>query len=399
MFVPAPSALASNPSKIVIVQEHPDLQEFVARLPASLQGYRELILANLVMIGEIPAPTFQEQARIDFLPQRFTESGLHNVCSDEVGNGVAVLPGSEGSRHILVSAHADTPFAATIEHTLSLYPERVIGPGIADNSLGLSIIASLPMLLDFLDIRLRSNLILMGASRSLGRGDLAGLRFFLTNSSVPITAGLSVEGVQLGRLNYASLASLDAEITCRTADVQGASRSGAVLILNQVIHRLCELVGPDALVLGSVEGGTAFKTPARNAVLRIELRQDSNDKLSGLVRSIDAIVEDISTRTGAQLRFEIIARSSAGGLDPLHPLVENARSIITALGVEPCQDCHSTAASCFNDQGIPGLVIGITEGHQLNQPDEEISIEPVFRGIAQLIGMLMAIDGGCCDGH
>lgn len=377
------------------------LQEFVARLPASLQGYREIILANLVMIGEIPAPTFHEQARIDFLQQRFTESGLQNVSCDEVGNGAAVLPGSEGNRNILVSAHADTPFPVTIEHTLSLYPEHVIGPGIADNSLGLSMIATLPMLLEFLDIQLQSNLILMGASRSLGQGDLAGLRFFLNNSSVPIAAGLSVEGVQLGRLNYASQASIDAEIICRIVDVQGsgATRSSAVLVLNHVIQRLCELAGPEDLVLGSIEGGTAFKTPARNAVLRIELQQESNDKLTRLVRSIDAIVEDVAAQTGAQLRFEIIARSNAGGLDPQHPLVAYARSIITALGVEVSQDCHSTAASCFNDQGIPGLVIGITQGHHLNQPDEEIEIEPVFRGIAQLIGILLAVDGGCCDGH
>jgi len=210
-----------------------------------------------------------------------------------------------------------------------------------------------------------------------------------------------VEGVQLGRLNYASQASIDAEITCRIADVQGrgADRSSAVLVLNKVIQRLCELVGPEDLVLGSVEGGTAFKTPARNAVLRIELQQDSNDKLTGLVRSIDAIVEDIAAQTGAQLRFEIIARSNAGGLHPQHPLVENARTILSALGVEPSKDCHSTAASCFNDQDIPGLVIGITRGHHLNQPDEEIEIEPVFSGIAQLIGLLMAVDGGCCDGH
>ena len=206
----------------------------------------------------------------------------------------------------------------------------------------------------------------------------------------------------MGRLNYASQASLDAEITCRITDVQGGEagdRSSAVLVLNQVIQHLCELVGPKDLVLGSVEGGTAFKTPARDAILRIELQQHSNDRLTELVRSVDGIVEDIATCTGAQLRFEIIARSNAGGLDPQHPLVEQARNILVTLGVEPSDDCHSTAASCFHDQGIPGLVIGITRGHRLNQPDEEIEIEPVFRGIAQLIGILMAVDGGCCDGY
>jgi tripeptide aminopeptidase len=388
---------------VCIVQRDTGLQEFISRLPPSLQAYREIILANLVMIGEIPAPTFREQARMEFLQQRFTESGLQNVCSDEVGNGAAVLPGMEGDRNILVCAHADTPFSATTEHSLSLYPERVIGPGVADNSLGLSMIASLPMLLDFLDIRLQSNLILMGASRSLGRGDLAGLRFFLANSRVPIAAGLSVEGVQLGRLNYASQASIDAEISCRMADgavgVTAEPHSSAVLVLNRVIRRLCDLVSPEDLILGSIEGGTAFKTPARSAALRIELQQDSNEKLTELTRCIDAIVEDIAAQTQAEVRFEIIARSNAGGLDPQHPLVAQARTIITTLGFEASHGCCSTAASCFNDQHIPGLVIGLTRGHHLNQPDEEIDIEPVFRGVAQLIGILMAIDGGCCDGH
>ncbi len=384
------------------MDDNSDLQEFVARLPASLEAYREIILANLVMMGEIPAPTFHEQARIDFLQQRFTESGLHNVSCDEVGNGAAVLPGTEGHKNILVSAHADTPFASTVDHTLSIYPERVIGPGIADNSLGLSMIATLPMLLEYLDVRLRSNLILMGATRSLGRGDLAGLRFFLANSSVPIAAGLSVEGVQLGRLDYASQASIDAEITCRIEDEPSGGdgeRASAVLVLNQVIQRLCELVPANSLVLGSIEGGTAFKTPARKAALRIELQQDSNQKLTELSRSIEAIVEDVAAQTGAQVRFEIIARSQAGGLDPQHPLVEQASTILKTVGVEPSKGCCSTAASCFNDQGVPGLVIGVTYGHNLNQPEEEIEIAPVFRGIAQLIGILMAIDGGCCDGH
>ena len=45
----------------------------------------------------------------------------------------------------------------------------------------------------------------MGSARSLGRGDLEGLRFFLDNFKKPITAGVCIEGVKLGRLSYSSI--------------------------------------------------------------------------------------------------------------------------------------------------------------------------------------------------
>ena len=67
----------------------PDLVERV-------QETRDVILGNLVMVGEIPAPTFEEQDRIEFLMQRFSECGMQNCSSDEVGNGVGRCPGTDG---------------------------------------------------------------------------------------------------------------------------------------------------------------------------------------------------------------------------------------------------------------------------------------------------------------
>ncbi len=64
----------------------------VRGLVMELEPYREMLLANTVMISEIPAPTFDERDRIAFLEQRFTESGLHSTSIDECGNGVGILP-------------------------------------------------------------------------------------------------------------------------------------------------------------------------------------------------------------------------------------------------------------------------------------------------------------------
>jgi len=106
-------------------------------LAGELEPFREMLLANVVMISEIPAPTFAEQERISFLNQRFNESGLDSTSIDELGNGVAILPGSEGKRTIMLTAHADTPFAAAENHSCTLDTGRILGLGVADNSLGL----------------------------------------------------------------------------------------------------------------------------------------------------------------------------------------------------------------------------------------------------------------------
>ncbi len=379
----------------------------VRRLPPSLEGFREMLLANLIMIGEIPAPTYAESQRIEFLKQRFTECGLSNCSTDDAGNGLAVLPGSEaGRRAVLLTAHADTPFSAAVPHTLTVDTQRVTGPAVADNSLGLAVLATLPTILDQLKIRLRSDVVLMGATRSLGRGNLAGLRFFLANNDLPITAGISVEGAQLGRLHYASLASLGGEIRCtvqQESDAEEGSQPSAIAELTEVINRIRALPLPEApdtaLVLGAVEGGTSYKTPAKSALLRFQLRSESGDVLADLERRIEGIVEDISRDPRVETRFEVIARTNAGGIPPDHPLVIQTRRIMASLGIQPRSDRFSSTVSSFIEHNIPSITLGITRAHNLNQCDESVEIEPMLKGVAQLIGVLLTIDGGCCDGH
>ncbi|MEN8108795.1 MAG: peptidase dimerization domain-containing protein [Pseudomonadota bacterium] len=381
-----------------------ELQNLVRKLPRRLEPYREMLLANLVMIAEIPAPTFEEARRVEFLKQRFTECGLQNVSTDQAGNALAVLPGTHGDSAILVNAHIDTPFSANVNHTLTVATTQVTGPGVADNSLGMAALATLPTLLEGIGLQLRSDLILMGATRSLGSGNLGGLRFFLTNNRQPVRAGLCVEGVQLGRLNYTSRASINCQITCRISGIgvtDDTARAGAIVVLNRVINHISELVPDDdpdlELVFGAIEGGTAFKTPARRAQLRFQIRCETTPRLTKLAEQIDTLTDDISARTGAAVDFEVTARSDSGGITANHPLTKASRMVITALDIEPRMGCCSSAASSFADSGIPAITVGITRGANLNQTDECVLIEPIFKGMAQVIGIIKAIDGGCCD--
>lgn len=383
------------------------VEDILTALPVIRKMIREIseiILANVVMVGEIPAPTFHEQRRVEFLQNRFNESALLDISTDEVDNVYGILPGASERRNILVVAHTDTVFDEDTDHTITVRPDRLIGPGVGDNSLGVAVVASLPMILEHLDIQLRSNLILMGASRSLGRGDLEGLRFFLSNTEKPIVAGIGVEGIQLGRLSYHSLGMLRGEITCSVPDEYEWTRfggTGAILTLNTIINRILEIPLPKrpqtVIVLGSIEGGKGFGTIATHATLRFEIRSESAEMVENIHKRIEDITLEVSAQTNKEVELDFFASRVPGGIAFNHPLCDRTRTIMETLQIKPEGSSSVSELATFIEYQIPAITIGITRGEERKEEKESIEIEPIFTGLAQLIGILLAIDGGYCD--
>jgi tripeptide aminopeptidase len=388
------------------VTDEATLDSVIDRLPAFCEAARSLrqtLLANLVMTGEIPAPTFGEQRRVRFIQDRFCECGLQNCSTDDAGNALGILAGSEGKRNILVVAHADTIFPATQDHTITVKPDCVIGPGVGDNSLGVAAIQTLPTLIERLGLRLRNNLVLMGASRSLGYGNLEGLRFFLAHFKQPIRAGVCVEGMQLGRLSYASIGMLRGEITVEVPEAYDWTRFGvlsAVSVVNDVINKIHDIPLPakprSSILLGSVYAGSTFNTTPTHATLRFEIRSESADIVQRVHEAIVSITEELSAQTGAQVALGIVALRDPGGVSFAHPLVRNTRLVMEALGVEPRIAPSMSELTTFIHRQIPAVTLGVTTGENLDQPDETVFIEPMFAGMAQLIAVLVAIDEGLC---
>ena len=378
--------------------------ELLAKCKDATQKTLDLLLSDLVMIGEIPAPTFGEEARVNFLLQRFSECGLTSTSSDECGSGFGIISGNNRDRNILLLAHADTVFSERRDHTVSVHAGHIHGPGIADNSLGLAVLATLPTLLEKLGLELDSSLILMGAARSLGRGDLEGVRFFLDNNKLPISAGICVEGVQLGRLSYSSAGMLRGEITCRVPEEYDWIRrgaTGAILVVNEVINRILGIPLPrkpkTSIVLGSLEAGAGFNIIPTEATLRFEVRSESADIVRQIASDLEDIVEDVISQSGSEVVLDIIARREPAGLVIGHPLVKQTRKIMSALDLRPHITPSISELSALIVHGIPAITLGITEGEHLHDQRETVQLEPMFTGLTQLVAVLLAIDGGLCD--
>lgn len=364
----------------------------------------EILLSNLVMVGEQPAPTFREERRRDFLLSRFAEFQLQNCSYDEAGNALAILPGKKGDRNIMIAAHMDSIYDESADHNISIQPNYAKGISIGDNTLGVAALVTLPVILEKLGIQLDSDLILMGSSRSLGKGDIAGIRFFLKNTVLPINHGLVLEGVRLGRLSYNSIGMLRCEISCTVPEEYDWTRFGtigAIITLNEVIDKILEIPLPrrprTSIVLGAVDGGKSFDTIATSATLKFEIRSESRDLVKDLRRQISNICAAVGSHTGADVELKIYAERRPGGIEFDHPMSENARRIMEELDIKPRISPSTSELSAFIAKSIPALTIGLTTGENMGKPNETIEIKPLYKGLTQLIGLLLAIDKGYCD--
>lgn len=364
----------------------------------------EILLTNLVMVAELPAPTFHERRRVDFLLERFNEYQLQNCSTDETGNALGILPGEDPERNIMVVAHVDTAFSELVDHTVVIQPDYVGGPGVGDNSLGVATVATLPLIFEKLDITLSSNLVLMGSSRSLGRGDIEGIRFFLNNKDIPVSSGICVEGVKLGRLSYASIGMLRGEIQYRVPEEYDWTRfgaGGAIVNMNEIINRILEIPVPrrprTTIVLNSIESGASFSTIPTQATLQFEIRSESGELVQDLANRIGDIGAEVSSQTGAEVEFNVLSRRQPGGINFSHPLADHAREILKRLGINPRITPSTSELSAFIDKGIPAVTVGLSDGENINEEDERVEISALSRGVAQLVGLIVALDRGCCD--
>lgn len=383
-----------------------NLDKFLSSSVEKLKKYREILLANLVMIGEIPAPTFKEERRVEFILNRFAEAGLTDSMIDDGGNGVGILAGNgkkESRKALLVSAHADTVFSSTMDHTMQISSDTVTGPGVADNALGLAVLSTLPYILDDLGIQLKNDLVLLANVKSLGKGNLEGIHFFLDNSRLDIKNAICLEGIQLGRLSYSSIGMFRGEITCSVPESYDWSRFGdasAILTLNEVINKINEMKLPKrprtSIVMGSIEGGTSFSTIAREATLGFEVRSESQEVVEKAGETIQDIVMEVSSKTGDHVELNIISRRSPGGIPFDAPLTKCAREVMKQLDIEPRLSPSISELAALIEKKIPALTLGITTG-QLSKLDDTIQIDPIYKGLAQVIGTILAIDGGNCE--
>ncbi|MCP4624190.1 MAG: peptidase dimerization domain-containing protein [bacterium] len=385
------------------------MNDFLKTLPNlvdEIKAVQDIIITNIVLIGQTPAPTFKEKRRSTVFMERLAEFGVDEVTTDGYRNPIGIIRGTNPDKPpIFVLAHLDTFFERDIVHNYTIKEDKITGPGILDNSLGVGVMISLPILFEKLNLRFESDIVLAGTIQSIGKGNLRGVRHLLKTWPTPIRAGVCLEGVELGRLNYFSDGMIRGEIQCSIPDQKGTFYKftpNAILILNEVINEIMNLRlsqrPRSRIVIGKIAGGANHGKIAYEANLGFEIRSDSYKMVKSIYNNIQDIVEGMSHENEVDLNIKTISNLKAARLKFNHPLVKNAAAVLAALGIKPISKSTESALSIFLSLKIPTVTLGITHGENHYSHKASMEIEPMFKGIAQVIGVLKAIDSGVCDG-
>jgi tripeptide aminopeptidase len=352
----------------------------------------EDLVALALAIQQIPSPTLDERGRAEFVRSEFTRTGLNEVQIDAAGNVLGGI-GELSEQALLVSAHMDSVFSRDAVGPAQRTGDRVRGPGIGDNALGLAALIGLARDLPALSLGMR--VWLAGTVGEEGLGNLRGMRALVKRFGPQVSAYLVIEGMSLGSVHHLGLPARRFRITVRTPGGHSwtdAGQPSATHELVRLAERILRLPLPSrprtTLNIGTLEGGTAINAIAAQASMELDLRSEEETVVAAVEASISHLAASVSSPE-VQVRCESIGSRPGGGIPADHPLVDAARRSLQACGI---QEVHlgagSTDASAPLSLGHAAVCIGLTRGRKAHTLDEEIEIGPIPQGYSALIRLI-----------
>jgi tripeptide aminopeptidase len=358
------------------------------------------ILDLALAIQQIPAPTFYEQRRGVFVKEQFQAENLNEVSNDKLGDVYACLPGKGELSPLVISAHLDTVFPAQTKLDARREEERIYGPGIGDNSMG---VAGLFGLLWALRQRwgdepaLPGDIWFVANVGEEGLGDLCGMSAVVDRFGDRPLAYLVLEGMALGQIYHRALGVQRYRISVRTRGGHSWVDYGApsaIHELSALVTRLAALPVPQtprsSLNVGVISGGTSINTIAPEATLELDLRSEGRDALASLIRQVETLTAAVN-RAGVQATLEIIGQRPSGEIPATHPLVTLAQSTLEAQGIQPNLTIGSTDANIPLSRDLPAICVGLSTGYGAHTVNEYVNTEPVGQGLNFLIALIEGI--------
>lgn len=375
-------------------------QPTIDTLRQNVKNDRMTLLSDVVNISQTPAPTFDEGARADLMERRFREEGVDNVYRDPEGNVVAQMKVRDVPA-VCLTAHLDTVFDRSVNHTVRVDDRHIKGPSVGDDSLGLATLLAVLRLLPMEEI---GNLILVATTGTEGDGNLRGSRYFVEHCRSDLNFTYCLEGHRLGRIDHWSLGNNRIRISVesqgghvwRDRDLTGKN---PIKVIGELINRLSkiedEIASADEISFinfGMVNGGTAYNTVPYEAELNVEIRSTNSDLLEQMFEKIFDTVEAVSEQTNVDITVREVTRRPVSGIKENHWLVKTMKEVHQSLNIESITGPASSDSCIFLDEGIPTLTLGLAHGTNKHRKNESLEIESLQAGQLQVVkGILQGL--------
>lgn len=354
------------------------------------------IVKRTIEIQQIPAPTFEELERAKFIYTEFQNENLSDVEIDADGNVFARLLGENPDRPpLVISAHTDTVFPAETDLTVKKVGEKIYGPGIGDNSLGVAGLFGLVWMLREQGRSLPGDVWLVANVGEEGLGDLNGMKTVFNRFGMETCGYIILEGLALGRIYHRGLGVRRYRISVKTEGGHSWVDYGSPsaihelsLLAAQILSLRTSYRKKTSINIGKFTGGVSINSIAPFASLELDLRSESERVLSALSRKVLDLVR-FADRPGVDYQLEVIGHRPFGEIPPEHPLVRAGQAALEAQGLTAVAEIGSTDANLPLKHGAPAICIGLTAGYGAHTAGEYMDPGLLPKGMAQLVDVVI----------
>lgn len=359
------------------------------------------VIELAIQVQQIPAPTFEEGQRAEFVSMLFEREGLENVSIDEVGNVYGRFKAgksrSGNAKPLVISAHLDTVFPAGTNLEVKQEDGKIYGPGLGDNSLGVAALFGVLWLLKERGIQIPGDIWFVANVGEEGLGNLRGMRAVVERFGRDVQAYLILEGLALGHVYHRAVGVKRYRITARTGGGHSWSDYGKPSAIHELAKLVVQLVSLQlpghprtTMNVGKISGGTSVNVIASEASLDLDLRSEGQEFLMELVSVVDRLIHN-ANRDDVRMEAQVIGERPAGEISPNHPLVKLAEECLRIQGLASILTAGSTDANVPLSMGFPAIVLGVSTGGSAHTIHEFIHTEPLSMGLEQLVRFVKGV--------
>lgn len=380
----------------------------------AIEDRREWLDQVHIELTQIPAPTFLEAARAEYIAGKLRELGLERVRMDAAGNVLGERPGADPNL-VMFAAHLDTVLPAGAAVEVKRQNGRICAPGISDNGAGLAALLGIAAALDESKIATGLSLLFVATVGEEGEGDLCGMRRLFAQRDLcrRARAVLVLDGASIQRTAIAGLGSRRFRVEITGPGGHSWSDFGRVNpihVLSGIIAQLSSIPLPSiprtSLNIGMIQGGSAVNVIPDSAWMKLDIRSTDPGEIQRLSLAVETAVgtavEAENQRGSGSLEARIvpIGDRPAAELPPEARILQVIRDVDQHFGIKSRFEASSTDANIPLSLGIEAITTGGGgTGGDAHTPNEWYDPQGRELGLQRILLATLALAGvvGDCN--
>ena len=252
---------------------------------------------------QIPAPSYKEEKKAEYIRERFREIGLRDVRIDAVGNVLGIWPGTGEGPSVMLAAHTDTVFPEGTDLSIRKEGNRYYCPGINDDTHAVAEMIAVAKAMIHADLHTKGDLIFCANVCEEGLGDLRGVKYLFgydnkaSEECSEVDAFVSIDNQYTGGVIYTATGSHRYEVTFTGRGGHSFQNFGIpnpIHAMGRAIAQIAEFQVPDepktTFNVGVIQGGTSVNTISDSASMLVDLRSDSEEELNRLDKELHKVI-------------------------------------------------------------------------------------------------------------